>query len=57
MEMFIGSLLVFLLVALGMGVGALLNGRPMHGGCRSLPAGHRCKFESLCGGACRRDEK
>ena len=55
--MFIGSLLVFLCVALAMAVGVLLRGRPMHGGCRSLPADRHCKFEFLCGGACRRKPK
>lgn len=54
MELFLGTLVVFFCAALAMGLGTLLSGRPMHGGCRSLPADHHCKFEMLCGGACRR---
>lgn len=53
MELFIGSLVVFVGAALAMGIGTLVKGRPMHGGCRSLPHDQHCKFQALCGGACR----
>lgn len=57
MELFLGTLVVFFCAALAMGLGTLFSGRPMHGGCRSLPADRHCKFEMLCGGACRRRSK
>ncbi|MGI9342055.1 MAG: hypothetical protein ACR2QV_04355 [Gammaproteobacteria bacterium] len=57
MDLFIGTLLVFLCAALAMGLGLLIKGKPMHGGCRSLPADRHCRFEMLCGGACRRKAK
>jgi len=54
MATFIGTLLVFLCVALALGLGVILRGRPMHAGCRSLPADQHCRFDMLCGGACKR---
>jgi len=57
MELFVGSLVVFVGAALAMGIGTLLQGRPMHGGCRSLPRDQHCKFQALCGGACRGDRE
>ena len=43
MSLFFGTLLIFVLSGLAMGIGLLLQGRPLSGGCGSaLPGGARC---------------
>jgi len=54
MELFIGSFVMFLLIALALGIGIVFRGRPMHAGCRSLPGKFGCESKVLCGGVCRR---
>ncbi len=54
MALFLGSFLVFLLAALALGIGIIVNGKPMSAGCRSLPGEPDCDSKSLCGGVCRR---
>jgi hypothetical protein len=40
---FLGTLLIFILCCLAMGIGLLLRGRPLAGGCGSkLPGSVRC---------------
>jgi hypothetical protein len=43
MATFLGTLLIVILCCLAMGIGLLLQGRPLSGGCGSaLPGGARC---------------
>jgi hypothetical protein len=43
MALFVGTLLIVLLCCLAMGLGLLLSGRPLAGGCGSKPPGSpRC---------------
>jgi hypothetical protein len=43
MATFVGTLLIVILSCLAMGIGLLLSGRPLAGGCGSaLPGGARC---------------
>jgi hypothetical protein len=43
MVQFFGTLLIVILCCLAMGIGLLLRGRPLAGGCGSkLPGGARC---------------
>lgn len=54
MALFIGSLIVFALVALALGIGILVNGRPMHAGCGAMPDASHCAAGSRCAGTCPR---
>ena len=54
MEIFIISFVIFLLMALAIGIGILFRGQSMHAGCRGLPEGSNCKFHSMCGDKCGR---
>jgi hypothetical protein len=43
MALFVGTLVIVLLCCLAMGLGLLLSGRPLAGGCGSKPPGSpRC---------------
>lgn len=55
MALFIGSFVIYALVALALGIGILFRGRAMHAGCRGMPGESECKSKALCGGACRRE--
>jgi hypothetical protein len=39
MALFVGTLLIVILCCLAMGIGLLLRGRPLAGGCGSKPPG------------------
>jgi hypothetical protein len=54
MEIFLMSFGVYLITALAFGIGYIVRGRNMHAGCRGITEVSNCKYESLCGGACRR---
>lgn len=53
MELFFGSFIIFLTVALALGIGVVFRGRPLRAGCRRLPGSSDCKLKALCGGVCR----
>ena len=43
MRLFLGTVLIMFLCCLGLGLGQLLGGRPLRGGCNSgAPGGTRC---------------
>jgi hypothetical protein len=52
METFLGTLLIVILCCLAMGIGLLLSGRPLAGGCGSKPPG-----SPRCAGCPRRDSR
>ena len=55
MALFIGSFVIYALVALALGIGILFRGRAMHAGCRGMPGDESgCQSKALCGGVCRR---
>jgi hypothetical protein len=56
MGLFVGSFIVFTLVALALSVGILFRGQPMHASCRGLPADSNCSSDAFCSGACRREK-
>jgi hypothetical protein len=51
MEIFIGTLLVFLLSCLGLAAGQLFGRKPITGGCTPNSAGH-CKNTENCSLRC-----
>jgi hypothetical protein len=51
MEIFIGTLLVFLLSCLGLAAGQLFGRKPITGGCTPNAAGH-CKHTEDCSMSC-----
>lgn len=60
MQLFIaiaGSFIVFALVALALGIGILVRGKPMHAGCRALPDAGGCAANGQCAGECERRAK
>jgi len=54
MALFFGSFLIFVLVALALGVGIIFRGRAMHAGCGRMPGESACESKALCGDICRR---
>ena len=54
MELFIGSIIAFVLTALALGVGIMFRGQPMHASCRGLPLDANCQSKMSCSGVCRR---
>jgi len=43
MQIFLGTVLIVVLCCLGLGLGQLLGGRPLRGGCASrMPGAARC---------------
>ena len=56
MEVFIISFLVYLLVALAIGIGILFRGQTMHAGCGGSTTTKDCQHKSICAGQCRRNK-
>jgi len=54
MEIFIISFVVYLLLALAIGIGILFRGKSMPAGCRGPLGSSSCKSKSLCGNQCRK---
>ena len=54
MKIFLVNFVVFLTMALALGIGLIFRGKPVSTGCHKLPDGSSCKNKSLCHGVCRR---
>lgn len=53
MQLFFGSFIIFLSVALALGISIVFRGRPLRRGCNRLPGSPGCKSKALCGGVYR----
>jgi hypothetical protein len=52
MEIFIISFMIYILVALAIGIGILIRGKAMSAGCGGTEE-LKCKYKSICGNKCR----